>query len=204
MKQTIRFVAVVWFSLILLHGVVAQSQKKQPPKQEPRQPAATQATRLRHSATAPFAPEIIKVPVTQQVSLVVVGKGVQIYECRAMKDDPALFEWIFKMPEADLFDLDGKKIGKHYAGPTWESNDGSKVLGEIKARADAKDANAIPWLLLGVKKHEGVGVFSKVTSIQRVDTTGGKPPARGCKSMSAGKEIRVQYMAIYYFYTTKP
>jgi hypothetical protein len=149
-------------------------------------------------------PDSIKVPATEAFSFAATAKGVQIYECRAKKDDPAQFEWVLKAPEAELFDRDGKRIGKHYAGPTWESNDGSKVLGELKARADAKDTNAIPWLLLGVKKHEGEGVFSKVTSIQRVDTVGGKAPAGGCESASAGKEISVSYTATYYFYVAKP
>lgn len=157
-----------------------------------------------HSLTAPLVPEDIRVAATEQVSLVLTAKGVQIYECRARKDDAARFEWVFKAPEADLFDWEGKKIGKHYAGPTWESNDGSKVLGEHKAHADARDANAIQWLLIEVKKHEGEGVFSKVTNIQRVDTIGGKAPAGGCEATSIGKEIRVPYTATYYFYIAKP
>src|SRR3954462_13005027 len=138
------------------------------------------AAELPKTASAPVVPDVIKVPSTDSFSLATTAKGVQIYECRAKKDDPARFEWVFKAPEADLFDGDGKKIGKHYAGPTWESNDGSKVVGELKARAEAKDTNAIPWLLLGVKKHEGEGVFSKVPGLPRIDTAGGKAPAGGC------------------------
>ena len=103
-----------------------------------------------------------------------------------------------------MFDRDGKVIGRHYAGPTWETNDGSKVVGELKAKADAKDTNAIPWLLLGTKQHEGAGVFSKVTYIHRLDTVGGKAPAQGCDGTSAGKQIRVPYTATYYFYVGKP
>ena len=90
-------------------------------------------------ATNPLVPENLKVPAGQTLSLVSPATGVQIYVCGATKTDPARFEWVFKAPEADLFDLSGKKSGKHYAGPTWESNDGSKVAGEVKARDDGPE-----------------------------------------------------------------
>lgn len=102
-----------------------------------------------------------------------------------------------------MFDRHGKKIGRHYAGPTWEATDGSKVVGEFKNRAPSTDANAIPWLLLAGKKHEGYGIFSRVTSIQRLETVGGKAPAEGCDQSSQGKELRVPYTAVYYFYVVK-
>jgi len=83
--------------------------------------------------------------------------GVQIYECTQTSEDPARYEWTFKAPDAELFDSAGRKIGKHYAGPTWESNDGSKVVGEVKARYDGPDSNGIPWLLLSAKTTSGAG-----------------------------------------------
>src|SRR6266704_1241294 len=85
-----------------------------------------------------------------------------------------------KVPEADLFDLSGKKIGKHYAGPTWESNDGSKVVGEVKARDDGPAPTAIPWLLLRAKSTSGNGAFSRTQAIQRLYTVGGQAPAESC------------------------
>ncbi len=106
--------------------------------------------------------------------------GVQIYACAARKDDAAKFEWTLVAPEAELFDAAGKKIGRHYAGPTWEATDGSKVVGELKARDDGPDPNAIPWLLLAAKSTSGSGVLSKTTSIQRLRTVGGKAPSEGC------------------------
>jgi len=84
-------------------------------------------------------PEALRIPVTESLAFKANAKGVQIYESRAKEDDPSKYEWVFKGPEADLFDEQGKKIGRHYAGPTWESNDGSKVVGEVKGKADAKD-----------------------------------------------------------------
>ena len=153
---------------------------------------------------APSVPASLNVPATQRLSVVAQASGVQIYDCSASKTDPAKFEWVFRAPEADLFDGAGKKIGKHYAGPTWESNDGSKVIGEVKARDDGPDANAIPWLLLNAKSASGNGVFGKTQSIQRVNTVGGKAPVGGCTQAQAGKDARIAYRAAYYFYDPRP
>lgn len=152
----------------------------------------------------PVVPDNLKVPATQMLLLATPAVGVQIYVCSAGKTDPARFEWVFKSPEADLFDEAGKKIGKHYAGPTWESNDGSRVAGEAKARDDGPDANAIPWLLLGAKSPSGKGVLSQTQSIQRLYTVGGKAPAEACSQAQVGKEARVAYKATYYFYAAQP
>jgi hypothetical protein len=137
-------------------------------------------------------------------SLETMATGVQIYECGIAKEAPGQYQWVFKAPEADLFDAAGKRIGKHYAGPTWESSDGSKVVAAVKARDDAPDAKSIPWLLLGAKSTAGTGVFGKTTSIQRVRTAGGTPPAEACSQAQAGKVARVAYEAIYYFYVPRP
>ena len=149
---------------------------------------------------APVVPENLKAPPTQTLALVAQASGAQIYECEASKTDPARFEWVFKAPEAELFDNAGKKIGKHYAGPTWESDDGSKVVGEVKARDDGPDVNAIPWLLLSAKSAEGNGIFGKTQSVQRVETVGGKAPAYGCSQAQQGTVARVGYLATYNFY----
>jgi hypothetical protein len=156
------------------------------------------------AGTAPVVPEALKVPAAQVLSLETHATGVQIYECSASKADPARFEWVFKAPEADLFDGDGKKIGKHYAGPTWESTDGSKVIGEVKARDDGPDAGAIPWLLLSAKSSSGMGVFGRTLSIQRLSTVGGKAPSEGCDQAHLGKEARIAYKARYCFFAARP
>jgi hypothetical protein len=151
----------------------------------------------------PLVPENLEVPATQTLSLETHAIGVQIYECKPGKDEPARLEWVFRAPEADLFDTGGRKIGKHYAGPTWESNDGSKVVGEVKARDDGPDVNAIPWLLLSAKSASGSGVLGQTASVQRVQTVGGKGPVGGCSHAQAGKETRVPYSATYYFYVAR-
>jgi hypothetical protein len=126
--------------------------------------------------------------------------GVQIYDCTASKSDSARYEWVFRAPEAELHDSGGRHVGKHYAGPTWEANDGSKIIAEVKGRDDGPDASAIPWLLLATKTASGNGAFSRVQAIQRVNTVGGKAPLAGCSAAEARREVRVPYKAIYYFY----
>lgn len=149
-------------------------------------------------------PEKLRLPDTQKVALEVQATGVQIYTCAASKADPARFEWAFKAPEADLFALTGKKVGIHYAGPTWESTDGSKVVGEVKAKDDGPDPSAIPWLLLSAKSTSGTGVFTSTQSIQRLWTAGGKALAEGCDAAHAGAEARIPYKATYTFSVAKP
>jgi hypothetical protein len=131
------------------------------------------------------------------------GAGVQIYECRANQDDAGRFAWQLKAPEADIRDAAGIKIGKHYAGPTWEAMDGSKVIGELVARVNSTDPNAIAWLLLRAKATSGDGVFGGVQFIQRLHTAGGNAPSAGCEQASAGGEVRVSYSADYWFYSAK-
>jgi hypothetical protein len=145
------------------------------------------------SGNAPSVPASLRAPAGETLALETAASGVQIYECRAGK-------WEFRAPEADLYDRAGNKVGKHYAGPTWESNDGSKVVAAVAARGDAPDANAIPWLLLTAKSNAGYGIFGRTKSIQRVSTAGGTTPAEQCGPENAGRVARVAYKATYYFY----
>lgn len=143
-------------------------------------------------------PDKIRGAANESLAMIVAAKGVQIYECRASKD-AGTADWVFVAPEADLFDTNGKKIGRHYAGPRWESFDGSTIAGTTKERVDAPQADAIPWLLLTAKSVGPEGSFSKVTSVQRVSTVGGAAPKTGCSSASVGQIARMPYTADYYF-----
>ena len=151
----------------------------------------------------PVVPEALDVSANQQLALRARASGVQIYACTA-GSDAAQFGWKLKAPEADLFDSGGRKIGRHYAGPTWEAADGSKVGATVKARVDAPDGKAIPWLLLAATSNEGNGVLARVANIQRLNTAGGDPPAQACDAAHAGTESRVPYTASYYFYAASP
>jgi hypothetical protein len=148
-------------------------------------------------------PDKLKPGANESLAMIVPAKGVQIYECRARKDQVGGYEWAFVAPEADLFDARGNRTGRHYAGPHWESTDGSKILGTVKERADAPVADAIPWLLLTAKSVGSEGSFSKVTSIQRVNTVGGVAPKTGCSQAAARTPARINYTADYYFFAAK-
>jgi Protein of unknown function (DUF3455) len=147
-------------------------------------------------------PDKLKPGSNESLWMIVPAKGVQIYECRVRKDPPG-YEWTFVAPEAELFDTRGNRIGRHYAGPHWEASDGSKISGTVKERADATAANAIPWLLLAAKSVGPQGSFSKVTSIQRVNTAGGVAPKTGCSQSAVGTAARIEYTADYNFFTAR-
>lgn len=133
------------------------------------------------------------------------ARGVQIYACEAKPDDPSTFVWTFKSPEAELFNARGEVVGRHFAGPTWQGQDGSSVNGAVVARAEAPSKKAIPWLLLEAKSHTGGGAFSTITHIQRLATKGGVAPSKGCDADQAGDEARIPYEATYaFFYPSSP
>jgi hypothetical protein len=159
------------------------------------------------SAQAPVSavqvPDKLKPGADESLATIVRAKGAQIYECRAKKDQTADYEWAFVAPEAELFDTGGNRIGRHYAGPHWESTDGSKILGTAKERADAPVADAIPWLLLSAKSVGPEGSFSKVTSVQRLSTVGGVAPVGACAKAAPGTSARIDYTADYYFFARK-
>ena len=151
---------------------------------------------------APVRPEVsesLKAPAGEEVILAAHATGTQIYVCRQGEDQK--FAWVFKAPEAELTDATGKKIVHHSAGPTWKHIGGSEVKAKVVAKQDAPKPEAIPWLLLSAASHSGEGIFSRVTSIQRIHTEGGMPPeAKYCDSSTAGKEVGTVYAADYYFY----
>ena len=91
-------------------------------------------------------------------------------------------------------------IGNHSAGPSWKLKDGSEVTGKALAHVDSPDPDSIAWLLVNVVAHSGKGLLTGVTTIQRVNTHGGKPPAQGCDESHRDAETKSGYTADYYFY----
>jgi hypothetical protein len=145
-------------------------------------------------------PQQLQPPSDERLLLQVRAKGDQIYTCKEGNSNQ--FAWTLKTPDAQLFDKDGKPFGKHFAGPTWQAADGSSIAGKAAASA-TPDPDSIPWLLVTVMGRSGEGVLSKVSSIQRLNTKGGKAPATGCDAAHAGQEVRVPYSADYLFFTPK-
>jgi hypothetical protein len=118
--------------------------------------------------------------------------GVQIYSC----DGTA---WALVAPRANLYDRRGKLIATHFAGPTWQANDGSSVVGKREANVNV-DPTAIDWLRLAAVSTTP-GTLGKTTYIQRINTTGGLAPAAAdCNATTAGSTVEVPYTADYVFW----
>jgi hypothetical protein len=141
-------------------------------------------------------PPSLAVPAGNDLAFTLEAEGVQVYACAV---SGASFNWAFQAPEARLSETSGLAAGTHYAGPTWESADGSKVVG-AKVEAATPDAAAIPWLLLRAASHAGSGRMEEVTFVQRIRTWGGNAPRQGCDGTHAGEVARVPYRAVYRFY----
>ena len=158
---------------------------------------ASLATAAAAGAEPLNVPPQLAVPSGQVLLLKVLATGVQNYVCSEGKSG---LEWTFKGPQAELTDEAGRAIGKHYAGPTWEASDGSKVVGRMVSSADSASRDAIPQLLLASTQNTGSGVFAGVKSIQRLNTTGGLAPKDACQREQLGRLVQSPYKAVYYFY----
>ncbi len=141
----------------------------------------------------------IKAPYDQRLVLWGHASGDQIYICQSSTPGDSQFAWVLSAPDANLVDDNGEAIAKHFAGPTWQSTDGSQVKGKVVSQA-APDPDSIPWLLLTATDHTGTGIMSDVRTIRRLNTKGGKAPTTGCDAQHQGEKSRVSYTADYYFY----
>jgi hypothetical protein len=144
-------------------------------------------------AAAAELPDTIAAP-GQALIATAHAVGAQVYECSF--DTAGNLIWQFREPIATLF-IDGKTVGRHYAGPDWEMTDGSAVRAKVSGHAPSASPNDIPLLRLDVASRRGAGQLADVTTIQRINTRGGK--AEGpCDS--AGAFLNVPYSADYAFY----
>ena len=144
-------------------------------------------------------PEPVRVPAGQKLLMAATGVGEITYECREKKDLAGQHEWAFVGPVATLYSADRKPVGKYYAGPTWESNDGSKVTGKQLAVAPAGAGN-IPLQFVKAEPAIGAGAMAGVSYIQRLNTKGGVAPAATCDAGAKGQRKTVAYEADYVFY----
>ena len=174
--------AVIGLGVLMLAASLASAQAKDAPQKE----------------VPPDVPDAIQAPTGEEVVLLAHATGSQIYSCQAAADGK--FSWTLKSPEAELHDRNDKVIGSHSAGPSWKLKDGSEVTGKATARVDSLDGQSIPWLLVKVVSHSGNGQLASVTTIQRVHTHGGQPPAQGCDAAHRDAETKSGYSADYYFY----
>ena len=150
-------------------------------------------------SSAPEVPSLLEVGEGFEVSFHTYAEGVQVYV--STETAPGVYGWVFKEPIATLYGSPNFTgvVGTHYAGPTWESNSGSTVVG-ARLEGVTVDPNAIAWLKLGAVTESGPGIFDNTTHIQRVNTVGGKAPATGANASNVGEDIQIAYTAEYYFY----
>jgi hypothetical protein len=151
--------------------------------------SASLATALAAETTLPDA---IAAPGETAV-LTMHAEGAQVYECKAGADGK--LAWAFREPIATLL-LDGKTVGRHYAGPNWEHSDGSAVVGKAAGSAPGATQDDIAWLKLEVISRRGSGLLGGVTTVQRINTKGGKLDG-ACDT--AGAFRSVPYSADYVF-----
>ena len=149
---------------------------------------------------APDAPAAVTVPAGHRVAMMTTGMGELTYECRAKAGATDAWEWVFTGPDAMLYDMNKKMVGKYYAGPTWEAADGSKVGGKQLAVAPSPNAGAIPLQLVQAGPAMGSGAMSGVSYIQRLNTMGGVAPMDACGAGMTGMKKTVKYQADYVFY----
>jgi hypothetical protein len=144
------------------------------------------------SAAETALPDAIAAP-GEAVVLSVHAEGAQVYECKAGTDGK--LAWAFREPIATLL-LDGKTVGRHYAGPNWEHSDGSAVVGKAAGSAPGATPNDIAWLKLSVVSQRGSGILTGITTVQRINTQGGKLDGACDK---AGVTRSAPYSAEYVF-----
>jgi Protein of unknown function (DUF3455) len=106
----------------------------------------------------------------ETVVLTTHAVGLQLYECKPGADGK--LAWAFTAPQATLT-ADGKVVGEHGAGPSWELTDGSGITAKAAANVPGATESDIPWLRLDVTSHKGAGQLDGVATVQRINTKGG-------------------------------
>lgn len=134
----------------------------------------------------------------ETVMLTLLGIGAQVYDCKAGPD--GRLAWQFRGPVA-ILQADGKTVGHHYPGPTWELADGSVVVGEVIDKAPGATARDIPWLKLKIVSYRGSGQLREATLIRRINTKGGVASG-ACRT--AGAFLSVPYSSEYLFLKSEP
>jgi hypothetical protein len=147
---------------------------------------------LKAPSVAGELPDAIAAPGETTVA-VFHAEGAQVYECKASGDGK--LAWQFREPIATLF-LDGKTVGRHYAGPNWAHIDGSAVSAKAISSTPGASAQDLDMVKLAVSASRGSGVLSNATTVQRINTRGGKL-AGPCDIVGAFRSV--PYAADYVF-----
>jgi hypothetical protein len=149
------------------------------------------------AVNAPAVPPRLQVSAAEEAAFALSASGVHVYECRP--GGMGGFSWVFTGPDATLTDGSGSRATLRAANSFESSDDRSIATSVVRSTAPA-GADNLPWALLAARSPSGAGLFSGVTSVQRVNTTGGVAPREGCGESSVGTQARVDFTADYYFY----
>jgi hypothetical protein len=135
----------------------------------------------------------------EEPAFMLSANGANVFQCNARIGEPGAYAWSFVAPDATL--LEGTRAaGSHRAPGQFESDsDRSSVSGVLQATQPGGRDN-LPWARMRAVPAGDSGMFAGVTTIQRVNTSGGVAPADGCAAASVGNEARVNFTADYYFY----
>lgn len=161
--------------------------------------AATLATTPAFALLEPqgLAPRLAA-PASERPAFMLSGNGVMIYQCKATLANPNVYAWYFVAPDATLYD-GAHEVARMATPNTLESLDDASSLSGV-LRAAQPSPGALPWTLSQAQPVGETGLFADVSSMQRVNTRGGLPPAGGCNADNDGAESRVAFSADYYFY----
>jgi hypothetical protein len=137
----------------------------------------------------------IKAPADHEPVLRLAARGVQVFRCEKRDGQGA---WVFRQPDAELLDATGKAVGRHGANFSFEHVDGSRLVASIAAHDEAPRPTDLRWLLMTTRSF-GKGAFDGITHVQRINTSGGMPPA-SCDTAQVGRVLRVDFTSDFVFY----
>jgi hypothetical protein len=150
------------------------------------------------AALALSVPAALAPPPGAELAYSFEASGAQLYQCTA--GPASTYGWTLVGPDAVLKDSGGRQVARHFAGPSWQAQDGSTIVGHVRSKAASPDGQGVDWLLLDVASSSGQGLFSGVHYVRRLETSGGRPPADGCSAASASRRVASPYTATYEFY----
>jgi hypothetical protein len=135
----------------------------------------------------------------ETTALAFMGRGVQVYRCQ---HTGSAYAWVLKGPDAHLVNTAGQVVGRHFFGPRWEANDGSRIAGQLVLGSAPPDGGAnVPWLVLHAEVEKAGGIFGHVRIITRTDTHGGGAPTTPCGPQQNGRVVNEAYSGMYTFFS---
>jgi hypothetical protein len=158
---------------------------------------AATATQPAAAQDAPPAAAILP-PAGNVLAYSLLAEGDRIYACEAGAGGQ--FGWVNRGPDAVLNNRLGDQVGGLSSGPTWSASDGSSMRGDMRQSMEAPRGRSTPWQLLQASSRSSSGIFSSVSYVQEVQTSGGTPPQEPCTQSQSGQERRVEFTALYHFF----